>query len=185
MNDSARPLDVTGTAVRALLLYALVEHQGGHAGTIRVTMDGRSFGIADDGRGHPLDKALNGVPYLRFIYTHFDYPFGTAGGTPVQLQGIGVSLVNALCSELALTVRKPTETLEVQYRYGALASSERTAVASAETGIAVRGTVRAELQLDAPDGHDLAPWLQGVLACNPELRLFLNGRALHPIMPSL
>lgn len=70
--------EIFTTVVRALMLYSLAEFQSGNATTIRVTANGIDFGIADDGRGHPIDKAVEGVPYLQFVYTHFDYPFGAA-----------------------------------------------------------------------------------------------------------
>jgi len=55
------PRDLVETAVRAVVLYSLTEFQGGNATTIRVTKDGPGFSVADDGRGHPLDKELEGV----------------------------------------------------------------------------------------------------------------------------
>lgn len=57
------------------MLYALLEFQSGHATTIRVTAQGNTFSIADNGRGHPIDKSVDGTSYLKFIYAHFDYPF--------------------------------------------------------------------------------------------------------------
>lgn len=68
-------LDLAATAARALVLYSLMEFQSGNATTIKVTAEGSSFSISDDGRGHPLDKSVGGTSYIRFIYTHFDYPF--------------------------------------------------------------------------------------------------------------
>lgn len=40
------PLDPTGIALRALLLYSLAEVQSGHATTIRFTAEGRSFSVS-------------------------------------------------------------------------------------------------------------------------------------------
>jgi len=173
------PLDITATAVRALMLYSLAEFQSGHATTIRVTADGHSFGISDDGRGHPLDKTVEGIAYLDFIYTHFDHPFGSERGAPVQLQGIGMSLINALCSELTLTVRKANETLRVQFVEGRLHHRERTTVPSAETGISVVAVLNPQLQSGAADTQRLEAWLKGVWASSPKLKLFFNGRPLH------
>jgi DNA gyrase/topoisomerase IV subunit B len=172
--------DLTATAVRALMMYSLAEFQSGNATTIRVTAEGLSFGIADDGRGHPLDKTVEGTSYLRFIYTHFDYPFEAGRSAPVQLQGIGMSLVNALCSELTLTVRKREETLRVRFRDGQFHESQRTAVLSAETGITVAARLNPRLQADSVATGPLEAWLRGVLATCPTLRLFFNGRQLQP-----
>ncbi|MEQ1684464.1 MAG: hypothetical protein ABL916_12510 [Burkholderiaceae bacterium] len=173
------PLDPAGIALRALLLYSLAEFQSGHATTIRVTAEGRSFSISDDGRGHSIDRAIGGSSYLKFIYTHFDYPFEPGQGAPVQLQGIGMSVVNALCSELSLAVRKPDETLHLQFRDGKLQNSRREKVASDETGISISATVHPQLQQGGAAVEPLQAWLLGVLAASPSLRLFFNGRLLR------
>lgn len=170
--------DLVGIAVRALMLYSLAEFQGGNATTIRVTAQGHSFGIADDGRGHSLDRSVEGIPYLKFIYSHFDHPFGSGRSAPVQLQGIGMSLINALCSELTLTVRKRDERLEQAFREGRLESSDRIAVASQETGITLSGKINPQLRCGEADVARLEGWLLEVLASSPSLRLFLNGREL-------
>lgn len=172
-------LDVTGIAVRALVLYSLAEFQSGHATTIRITANANSFSIADDGRGHPIDRAIDGTPYLKFIYTHFDCPFESSRSSPVQLQGIGMSLINALCSDLALTVRKRDETLQLLFRNGKLHDSKRVAVASEETGITVSATINPQLHKGDVAGEQLQDWLLGVLASSPSLRLFFNGFELR------
>lgn len=171
--------DLTDTAVRALMLYALAEFQAGNATCIRVTADGASFSISDDGRGHPIDKTIEGISYLSFIYTHFDYPFESSRPAPVQLQGIGMSLVNALCSELTLTVKKRDATLELRFRDGQLHQSTRTATSSEETGITVSARIKPQLCCNSSTTDRLAAWLQGVWATNPSLKLFFNGRQLR------
>lgn len=174
----ASDLDLAATAVRALLLYGLMEFQAGTAKTIRVTKQGAAFGISDDGRGHPLDKALEGTSYLRFIYTHFDYPFQPGQAAPVQLQGIGMSMVNALCSELRLTVRKPAETFTLSFINGQVAGSTRTAAAPQGTGITVEARLRPELPFHEGDEPGLEAWLRGIVQAHPTLTLYFNGRAL-------
>ncbi len=172
---------LTATAVRALMLYSLLEFQSGHATTIRVTAEGNTFSIADNGRGHPIDKSVDGTSYLKFIYTHFDYPFESGRSAPIQLQGIGMSLVNAMCSELTLTVRKPDVTLQVLFRDGQLCESNRTDVGSDETGITVAAQINPRLQGNGvADTKGLEEWLLGVLAVSPTLKLFFNGRQLQP-----
>ncbi|MGL4574028.1 MAG: hypothetical protein ACRCV9_04475, partial [Burkholderiaceae bacterium] len=144
--NTAPQLDITATAVRALMLYSLTEFQSGNATTIRVTADGTSFSISDDGRGHPIDKTVEGISYLKFIYTHFDYPFESGRAAPIQLQGLGMSVINALCSELTLTVRKQNETLQLRFEGGQLQQQTRTAVPSIETGITVSAKLNPKLQ---------------------------------------
>jgi DNA gyrase/topoisomerase IV subunit B len=120
--------DFAALATRALVLYTLAEFQSGHATTIRVDVEGNALSVADNGRGHAIHRVISGQPYLPFIYTHLDYPFanaepGEAG--QVQLQGIGMSLLNALCSELSVIVRKREGTLRVCYESARLVREER------------------------------------------------------------
>lgn len=173
------PSNLTSTAVRALMLYSLLEFQSGHATTIRVTAQGNTFSIADNGRGHPIDKSVDGTSYLKFIYTHFDYPFESGRSVPIQLQGIGMSLVNALCSELTLTVRKRDATLQLLFREGQLCESNRTDVASEETGTTVSACINPELQANGVATQQLEEWLLGALVASPSLQLFFNGRQLR------
>jgi DNA gyrase/topoisomerase IV subunit B len=161
------------------MLYSLLEFQSGHATTIRVTALGNSFSIADNGRGHPIDKSVDGTSYLKFIYTHFDYPFETGRSAPIQLQGIGMSLVNAMCNELRLTVKKPDAKLELLFRDGQLCENKRTAEQSDETGITVSAQINPQLQGGGAATDLLEEWLLGVLAVHPSLKLYFNGRQLH------
>jgi DNA gyrase/topoisomerase IV subunit B len=164
--------------VRAFTLYSLTEFQSGNATTIRVTAEGSGFSISDDGRGHPLDKSLEGTSYLKFIYTHFDYPFEAGRSAPIQLQGIGMSLVNAMCSELKLMVRKSDETLTLSFKEGQAQESSRTAAQNAETGIAISARLRPELPAAGTQTLELEEWLQGVVQVHPALKLYFNGRLL-------
>jgi DNA gyrase subunit B len=161
------------------MLYSLLEFQSGHATTIRVTAEGNSFSIADNGRGHPIDKSVDGTSYLKFIYTHFDYPFDAGRSAPIQLQGIGMSLVNAMCSELRLTVRKRDATLQLLFRDGQLCESNRTDELSDETGISVCAQINPQLQAGGVAIQPLEEWLHGVLAVSPSLNLYFNGRQLY------
>lgn len=170
-------------AIRALVLYSLAEHQLGHATTIRVTAAGNTFSVSDDGRGHAIARTVAAAPYLKFIYNHFDYPFGADGAAPVQLQGIGMSLINSLCSELAVVVRKRDVTLRLAFRDGQLCGHEVLDVASpaGETGNTISGTVRTAIADDGVDHASLEQWLRGLLTAHPALRILFNGQALQPL----
>ena len=178
------PLDLTTTAVRALTLYSLAEFQAGNATTIRVTVEGTSFSISDDGRGHPIDRTIEDTSYLKFIYTHFDYPFESGHSAPIQLQGIGMSFINAMCSELTLTVRKRDETLQLLFRDGQLHDSNRMVAVSEETGITISAKIAPRLQMVSLTTKRLEEWLQGLLASSPSLRLFFNGHQLYSRLQS-
>ncbi len=177
------PLDLAATAVRALVLYSLMEFQSGHATTLRVTAEGSIFGISDDGRGHPPDKVLEGTNYLAYIYTHFDYPFAGGRGGPVQLQGIGMSLVNALCSALTLTVRKRDRTLTMTFDNGRLVASDTVEAPNEGTGLTVSCRLRPEVPAGGAGTAELEAWLLGLTVVHPTLKLFFNGRELTAPLP--
>ena len=172
--------DIVATAVRALMLYSLAEFQSGHATTIKVTAAGTSFGFTDDGRGHSIARVVDGTSYLRFIYTQLDYPFESAVSAPIQLQGIGMSLINAMCLELALTARNSGEMLEVLFRDGKLVRTNRTKTISSETGNTISAKISPQLQKNDANTQEIEAWLLGVLASSRSLKLFFNGREIQP-----
>lgn len=173
--------DITQHVVRALVLYALAEFQSGHARTLRVSAEGTSFSVSDDGRGHAINRTVADKAYLPFIYTHLEYPFSAGEGSPVQLHGIGMSLLNALCSELFVAVRKKSETLCLEYRVGRLHEELRTDNANEDTGNTVSGKVNSEIQGTGTNVTSIEHWLVGVLGANPGLKLHFNGKELHAL----
>lgn len=170
--------DITAHVVRALTLYSLAEVQAGHASAIRVSATGTSFSITDDGRGHAIDRTVAGLPYLKFIYTHLDYPFAASEGGPVQLQGIGMSLVNSLCSELSVTVRKAGGSMCLKYRAGRLFEEARLDLPAGPTGNTVSGIVSPHLQRSDTHIEHIEQWLVSVLASSPSLKLHFNDKEL-------
>lgn len=177
-SSSAAP-DITGDVVRALVLYSLAEFQSGHAKTIRVDARGRSFSVGDDGRGHAIDRTVDGAPYLQFVYTHLDYPFAQTQGAPIQLHAIGISLANTLCAELSVTARKRNATLRIAFENGRRVREELIDVASTETGNTISGSIHPALQSADVDVLGLERWLQRVLAASAGLRIVFNGAALQ------
>jgi DNA gyrase/topoisomerase IV subunit B len=175
------PQDITACLVRALVLYSLAEFQSGHATTVRVIADGHSFSVSDNGRGHAIDRTVAGLPYLKFVYTHLDYPFEQPQGAPLQLHAIGISLVNVLCSELAVATHKRDVTLRMSFQSGRLCAYDIVNVKSAETGNAISGSLKPQLQRDGVDTQCLRQWLVGLLTASPTLKLFFNGLELHAL----
>lgn len=177
--QSAQNFDATDYVVRALVLYSLAEHQAGHAAEIRVTANGTAFSVADDGRGHSINKEVDDSPYLNFIYGQLDYPFATNLGGAIQLQGIGMSLINSLCSELAVEVRKSEQVLRLLFRSGQLTDRQVETVHSEQTGNTISGTTAPQLKRSRLNESLLELWLCRVAATSPSLRLSFNGRALQ------
>lgn len=172
--------NVTANVVRALVLYSLAECQLGHASTIRVTSRGRTFSVEDDGRGHAITRTVDGAPYLTFIYNHLDYPYEAGKAQAIQLQGIGMSLLNSLCSALHVTVRKHDATLSMVFEQGRLVSHEVSDATSENTGNAICGEVSAGIESRSVDEQALKDWLRAIAATSPALHLYFNGQELRP-----
>jgi hypothetical protein len=91
-----------------------------------------------------------------------------------------MSLLNTLCRQLTVTVRKPEATLHLSFQDGQFLRSERVDAASEETGNTVAGTIKPQLQTAAIDLPQLHTWLLGVLCATSSLRIFLNNHELQP-----
>ena len=122
---------------------------------------------------------VEGSPYLNFIYGHLDYPYEGRKATPVQLQGLGMSLLNRLCAQLHVSVRKPKATLQLRFENSRLHSHEVTDFENRETGNTVAGTVHQDVAPTPADEQALQQWLLGVLEASPSLHLHFNGRSLN------
>jgi DNA gyrase/topoisomerase IV subunit B len=166
--------------VRGLVLYSLAEFQSGHCTTIRVEAKDGAFSVADDGRGHAVERTVADTPYLQFIYTHLDYPFVPHREAPVQLHGIGMSLINVLCSELTVVVRKPGMTLRMCFQDGRLTEQELIEASSGGTGNKISGIVAPQFSRGIDD-KALVHWLREVNTATPSLKLHFNNREVHEL----
>ena len=170
---------ILSAVVRTLVLYSLAEVQLGHAQCIHVRVNGQSFSVEDDGRGHSIAKTIEGAPYLQFIYSHLDYPFGEAESTPIQLQGLGMSLLNSLCTRLSVLVQKSAVSLELAFQEGKLVHHDYREVASATTGNKISGEVSGLSCIAQVELQALQDWLSKLAAVTPSLAVHFNGRLLR------
>ena len=164
--------------VRALVLYHLAEFQSGNATTIHVNIQGHNFRISDNGRGHAIHRTINGLPYLRLVYSQLEYPFDLDQDTPIQLHTIGISLINSLCKELVVTVRKKESKHIYYYEGGQLQKEETKEISEDVTGTSIEGKINPDLLPGEMDLQDIEQWLVGVRSLHKQLRLFFNGREL-------
>lgn len=164
--------------LRALFLYHLAEYQSGNATTIRFDIQDNTFKISDNGRGHAISRTINDIPYLRLVYSQFEYPFDKESDTPIQLHTIGMSLIHAFCEELTVTVHKKENTYLRSYKHGKLDQEEMKENRENVTGTALEGRFNSQLVHEELDLQDMEQWLAKIRSIHGPLKLIFNNREL-------
>jgi GNAT superfamily N-acetyltransferase len=109
-------MSIANSIFQTILLYSLCEHQNGNADKISVTIEGRLVTIEDNGRGHGIERLIEGKPYMDFVYNQLQWPYDESKDYPVQLHTLGMSLCRALCETMTVNVRKQDKVLSYCFK---------------------------------------------------------------------
>lgn len=126
------------------------------------------------------------APYLRLIYQQFDDLAQGEGAWPVQLQGLGLSLINRLCAELRVSVRRPPRCLTLVFAHGVRIHHAVQDASDDRHGNHLAGRLIAEGLGPGPgepglDVLRLRAWLEALAQVHPGLSLHFND---HPVVPA-
>jgi DNA gyrase/topoisomerase IV subunit B len=170
----AEPSSPAMAVVQTVVMYSLAEAISGQARNVWVSLQGDRFSVRDDGRGHSAERTVGDLPYLEFIYSQLQPSLFKLPGTEVQLHGAGMSLVNALCTNLTVRAAR-NGFIDIRfYRNAVLERRERMAGNAEESGNTVSGQLSASIVEGGVSEHHLATWLRAMFASVRSTRAYLN-----------
>lgn len=167
------------------LVYEVVDNSvdealAGHATRISVTIlpDG-AIRVIDDGRGIPVDEhPIEKKPAVEVVLTvlHAGGKFGGSGySVSGGLHGVGVSVVNALSTDLAVEIHREGNVYRQHYKYGAPTAPLDKGEATTRTGTTVTFWADGEIfETTAYDFTTLARRFQEMAFLNRGLTLELT-----------
>ena len=126
---------------RCAFAYSLLEFQAGHVAKIDVEAEGNSVSIADDGRGHAIERKADGVPHVEIIYSQLGTSEQDTRMPEIAIHALGVSLFSAFCAELVVEARKDNETVRARFADGKLIETKKPATLALDIGVGGDGSV--------------------------------------------
>ena len=163
---------------RSLFLYPLLGHQLGNLGKIEVKIGGDGICLIDDGRGHAVERRVNGHSYLEHIYSQLHAPFGKGKTPNVLVHAIGLSLFSAFCEELTIEARRQDRVTSSRFRDAFHLESEERENRTGETGNVIRFRFSQGKLKESISVEEIEQYLRSVKAAHPALELTLDGKQI-------
>ena len=156
---------------RCAFAYSLLEFQAGHVAKIDVEAEGNSVSIADDGRGHAIERKADGVPHVEIIYSQLGTSEQDTRMPEIAIHALGVSLFSAFCAELVVEARKDNETVRARFADGRLTEMESLDAAASRTGNTIYFTLSPVKLREIASEDEIRDYLRWIKAENPTLGL--------------
>jgi DNA gyrase subunit B len=150
--------------VRALMAYSVHEHQEGFVRVIEVGLEPGGFTMEDDGRGIGLHRP-------GYVENLLGTLVGGAG--PVQLHGVGLSLVAASVPKLSIESRRNGHLWTQSFAWG-MPEGPVTREPLAEAASGTRIAVSWASGMPGVSAADLQPAIDAWTARNPGLTIRLR-----------
>ncbi|MDF2670226.1 MAG: ArsR family transcriptional regulator [Paenibacillus sp.] len=161
----------------AVVENTILEHRAGHCTEMSVYIhEDHSITVADNGRGIP-SKLLpqSNTPLVQSILTDMQSK-GSGYVAPGAEKGISIAVVNALCIQLTIEVRREGKIIRQQYRNGIPVTGVQIVGATQETGTSVTFTPSSELFPGWIDYRILEQRMSEFNAAYPALRIHMKAR---------
>lgn len=89
---------------KTVMAYVITEHLGGKANVVKVHYKDNLISISDNGRGHSVERNIDGIPYLDMVYCQLSLFDTNPDLNTFVYQALGMSLISEMCDQIKLTV---------------------------------------------------------------------------------
>lgn len=162
---------------KTLLFYSLAEYQNGYVSEIEVSTEQNHISIRDNGRGHAVDRLVDGVPYLQLVYSHLRFPDKETLPN-VQLHALGMSIINEFSKTLEIKIMKSAQTTVVIFENGEMKATKELPNPGGKTGNLLSIELSEQICSSKIDAEKIRAILVSTKNACRNLNLFFNGKEI-------